>query len=358
MDGVKRMELKERIKKAEVYARYYFSYMVNHPFIYPKEVNFQMTNRCTLQCKMCGIWKLPVKEKEISLDEMKKILREIKEWENTKYVSFVGGESLIRMNDTIELIRYSNSLGFHTNLASNATLMNNGVCKELVESGLERIALSIDGAKRETHDFIRGKRNFDQVIKAAKIFLALKKDYNIKVDFATVVMAYNFRELVDLYWLAKKIGVDQWFLQSVALDNTFKRFDYSSPIWLKGRDLEELKNVINELIALKLRDKKFIYNSIDYLKAIPQYFELKKDFKLGKCMAGYFSLNIDPYGVISICNYGPNINIAEENISEAWRNLRFKQTRALIKGCKIPCMMLCYQRFSIPELVRTFLYGE
>jgi len=352
------MDLKEKIKKSGIYTRYYLSYFLNHPFVYPKEVNFQMTNSCTLKCKMCNIWKLPKKGSEISLGEMKEILNQIKSWDNTRYVSFVGGESLMRIDDTIELIKYASSLGFHTNLVSNATLMNYRVCKELIEAGLERIALSLDGVKKETHDFIRGKGNFNKIVKTAKIFLALKKHYNVKVDFNTVVMSYNFREMPDIYWLAKKIGVDQWFVQSVVLDNTFHKFDYDSSLWIRGKDLEELKKVIAKLIMLKLKDKKFIYNSIDYLKAIPQYFEQKKDFKLGRCMAGFYSLNIDPYGVISICNYGPNIRVQRKNVSEIWKDSRFKQTRTLIKECSMPCMMLCYQRFSIPELVKNFFYGE
>ena len=358
MVGDERMVLREKIEKAGIYLRYYISYLLNYPLIYPKELNFQMTNRCTLKCRMCNIWKLPKKGREISVKEMKRILREVKNCGNIKYVSFVGGESLIRMKETLELIKYANFLGFHTNLVSNATLLNEDVCKELVEAGLKRIALSLDGARRKTHDFIRGKGNFDQVLKAARLFLLLKKEHEIKVDFTTVVMAYNFKELVDIYHLAKKIGVDQWFLQSVVLDNTFHNFDYNSPVWVKGNDLEELKEVVKKLIALKLRDKNFIYNSVEYLKAIPKYFEMKREFKLGNCMAGYFTLNIDPYGKISICSYGPNINIIGKNVSEVWKSKKFKQTRILIKNCKMPCMMLCYQRFSIPELIKTFFQGD
>jgi len=171
-------------------------------------------------------------------------------------------------------------------------------------------------------------------------------------------MSYNFRELIDLYFLAKKIGVDQWFLQAVVLDNTFKNFDYNSPLWIRGKDLEELKNVIKKLVYFKLKDEKFIYNSIEYLKAIPKYFELKGNFKIGKCMAGYFTLNIDPYGNISICNYGPNINIVGKSVTEAWKSKEFKRTRFLIKNCKTPCMMLCYQRFSLSELVKLFFKGD
>jgi len=348
------MALRRKIENAKNYLKYYLSYLINYPLVYPKEINFQMTNRCTLSCKMCNIWKLPKKGKEISVEEMKRILREVKNWENTKYVSFVGGEALIRMNDTIELIKYAHSLGFSTNIVSNATLITPSVAKRLIEAGLDRIAFSLDGAKKETHDFIRGKGNYKQVIEAAKLFVKLKEKYRIKVDINTVVMSYNFRELVDMYYLLKKLGIDQWFLQSVVLDNTFKNFDYNSEVWIKGDELKELKEVIQKLILLKYKDPNFIYNSVEYLKAIPKYFEMKEKFNLGKCMAGYFSLNIDPYGTISICSYGPNINVIGRKMEKIWKSKEYKRTRVLIKKCKMPCMMLCYQRFSILELLRIF----
>lgn len=354
MAGVERMDLKKKLKDADVYLKYYLSYLINYPLIHPKEINFQMTNRCTLRCKMCNISKISKNEKEIDKDEMKRILSEVKNWKNTKYISFVGGEALIKMEDTLELIKHAHSLGFYTNIVSNATLLTKKVCKNLVEAGLNRIALSLDGSKKVTHDFIRGEGNYKQIFKTTKTFLRLKKKYDIKVDLTTVAMSYNFRELVDIYKLAKKIGVDQWFIQAVVLDNTFRNFDYNSEVWIKGSELEELKKVMRELILLKYKDSEFIYNSIEYLKAIPKYFGLKEGFNLGKCMAGYFSLNTDPYGVISICNYGPDINVVGKRIEKAWKSKKFKDTRVLIKKCKMPCMMLCYQRFSIPELLRMF----
>jgi MoaA/NifB/PqqE/SkfB family radical SAM enzyme len=354
MVGSERMDLKKRLDQAKLYLKYYFSYFLSYPLVYPKEVNFQMTNRCNLRCKMCNIWKLRKKEKEISVKEMKRILKEIKENWNTKYVSFVGGEALLRYKDTLELIRYANKLGFITNLVTNCSLLNEKTCKELVKVGMKRIALSLDGATPKTHDFIRGKGNFKQVLNAAKILLKLKKRYPLKIDFTTVVMSYNFRELIDLYWLAKRIGVDQWFLQSVVLDNTFQNFNYDSALWIKGKDLEELKRIIKKLIILKLKDPNFIYNSIYYLKSIPKYFELKEKFNLGHCMAGYYNLNIDPYGYISICNYGPNLNVKRKNVTELWKHKKYKLTRIKIKNCKMPCMMLCYQRFDLLEFMKVF----
>lgn len=352
------MDLREKLKRATTYLKYFLSYLTNYPLIYPKEINFQMTNACTLRCKMCNIWKLSRKKgEEISVKEMKRILDEVKGWDNTKYLSFVGGESLIRMKDTLELIRYAKSLGFFTNIVSNGTLLTDKrTCRRLVEAGLDRIALSLDGATRKTHDFIRGEGNYDQVLRAVKNFLSLKLKFNIKVDLTTVVMSYNFEELIDIYYLAKKLGVDQWFLQSVVLDNTFKKFDYNSKLWIKGEKLDKFKEVVRRLIVLKYKDPTFIYNSVEYLKAMPKYFSLKEKFNLGKCMAGYFSLNIDPYGIISICNYGPDISVVGKKLEKIWKKDKsYKFTRIRIKKCNMPCMMLCYQRFSLLELFKIFV---
>ena len=115
-----------------------------------------------------------------------------------------------------------------------------------------------------------------------------------------------------------------------------------------------VKKVIRKLIVLKMKDPNFIYNSIYYLKSIPKYFELKEKFNLGKCMAGYYSLNIDPYGYISICNYGPNLNVKGQKITKLWKHKKYKLTRIKIKNCKTPCMMLCYQRFDLLEFIKLF----
>ena len=337
------------------YACNWLSYHLNYPFIKPWRVNFDITHRCPLKCIMCNIWKQkPLVKKELSLKELKRIVDEIYEW-GIDHISLAGGETLVRANDVIELIKHaSKKPHMRIDLITNAYYLNKKLCEKLMKSGVSKISLSLDGATAKTHDFIRGKGNFKQVMNAAKILLRLRKNYPLKVDFTTVIMSYNFRELVDLYWLGKKVGVDQWFLQSVVLDNTFQNFDYNSDLWIKGKDLEELKKVIRKLIVLKMKDPNFIYNSIYYLKSIPKYFELKEKFNLGKCMAGYYSLNIDPYGYISICNYGPNLNVKGQKITKLWKHKKYKLTRIKIKNCKTPCMMLCYQRFDLLEFIKLF----
>jgi MoaA/NifB/PqqE/SkfB family radical SAM enzyme len=351
MVGVERMAKLDQIKR---YLSYMLSYNLNIPIRYPHEVNFQMTNRCPLRCKMCDIWKLNASpEKELSVESTKKIIDECKDL-GIDYISFVGGEALVRKEDTLELVEYVNSKGLHSTIVSNAYFLDEETCRRLLDAGLKRLALSLDGAKKETHDFIRGKGNYDKVIEAARTMLNLREKGQIKVDFTTVVMSYNFRELLDIYELGKRIGIDQVFYQAVALDNTFKNFDYNEEIWINGKDLEELKAIIKKLIFLKKKDD-FIFNSVEYLKAIPEYFKKRENFKFGVCLAGFMNLNIDPYGNISVCGLGPNLNVKEGRISNLWKHEKFKKTRALIKKCKRPCLMLCYEKFGIKDMFKHLL---
>lgn len=353
------IKLSHKIDYIKQYMEYLISYTINNPLSFPKELNFQMTNQCPLKCKMCNISKLQPKGGELTIEEMKKILDEVKKW-GTKYVSFVGGEALVRKNDTIELIDYANRNGFDTTLISSGYFLDEKTCKTLIDIGLNRLTISLDGATKETHDFIRGSGSFEQAIESMKRLVRLRKNNNngIRLDFSTAVMSYNFRELPDIYKLAKEIGVDQLFYQAVVMDNTYNSgpSDYEKcEFWVKGEDLKELEKLIEKLIAIKKTDGDFIFNSVTYLKLIPEYFRLKNKFNPGRCLAGYMSMNIDPYGLISICGLGPNLNVRDANISKLWKSGEFKKTRKMIKKCKVPCLMLCYGKFEANELFKQLI---
>lgn len=360
------VKLRHKIDYVKQYLEYLISYTINYPISRPKEINFQVTNRCPLRCKMCNIPKLKPKSNELTVEEMKAILDEVKNW-GTKYVSFVGGEALVRKDDTIELIRYANMKGFHTTLISSGYFLTDEVCESLMNDGLNRLTISLDGATKETHDFIRGSGAFKTAMKSMRRMVKMRKRNNtgarnskIRLDFSTVVMSYNFRELVDVYKLVKKIGVDQIFYQAVVLDNTYKSgpSDYEKcDFWVKGKDLNELEDIIKKLISIKRIDKDFIFNSVTYLKLIPEYFRLKEKFNPGRCLAGYMGMNIDPYGFISVCGLGPDINVRDGGLSKLWRHEKFKETRIRIKSCKVPCLMLCYGKFEAKELLKHLIKG-
>ena len=219
---------------------------------------------------------------------------------------------------------------------------------------MKRLALSLDGAKEKTHDLIRGKGNYKQVIRAMKTMLRLRKDKEIKLDFTTVILKLNFKELIDIYHLAKNMRVDQIFYQALVPDNTFQNSDSNEELWINGKELKELEKVIEKLVELKKRDD-FISNSMEYLLNIPKYFALREKFRPGICLAGYMNMNIDPYGRINVCGVYKPIEVRGKNLKLIWKSKSYKLLRKAIKKCRRPCLMLCYPKLGIRDVIK-FLF--
>lgn len=343
--------MKNKINLIKQYLLHVLSYELNYPFSQPTEINFQMTNRCPLRCKMCNIPDNKKDEPELEVGTLKRVVDEVVEWNNNeKYVSFVGGEALVRKEDTLEMIKYCNQKNLHTTLITSGILCDERTCERLLDLGLDRVVFSIDGATVETHNLIRGKEVYEKAIRFLKTMLELR-DGKPKVDMNTVIMAQNFRELPNIHEKARKMGVDEVFYQAVVLDNTYQNPpDYDSEIWIGEENIPDLRSVMNKLIELKQKHD-MINNSRRYFELVPEYFEKKQKFKPGKCLAGYMGLNIDPYGYISVCGYGPNINIKDGHIKDLWKSEEFRKTRKRVKNCQRPCMMLCYRKARIKDLL-------
>jgi len=341
--------------------RDYFLSIVSHktniPFIKPTRVNFDITNRCPLRCVMCNICRRDHRvDEELSLGELKNIICQIHEW-GIKYVSFAGGESLVRKDDVIELVRYASSKGLFTALITNGVTHDKKVFRDLFKYGLNKLTISIDGSNKKAHDSIRGHGCFEKTIRTAKYLVKLRgKKKEPELEFATCVMSYNFRELVEIYDLMKSIGFDFINYQAVVPDNNYKKFQpstYNVDYWLNMKQSKELEKIVDRLIKIKEAEGR-IRNTKQYLRLMPDYFRLKEKFNPGRCMAGYRIINIDPYGNINICGLGPNLNVKDTPLKRLWKHKNYKKTRVRIKNCKIPCLMLCYEKLDFFTLYNSW----
>ena len=343
------------------YIANFLSYELNVPFTKPWRINFDITYKCPLKCKMCNIWKLRKNEKELSFQELRKIVDEAREW-GINHISLAGGEVLSEKEKSIKLIEYALSKGMRVDLITNGYYLDKKTSEMLLKMKINKISLSVDGAKKETHDFIRGKGTFERVMRTAKLLKKLKSkmNTNTELEFTTVIMGYNFRELVEIFYLMRRLGFDYITYQVVTPDNSFtsplsyyENF-YKSDFWIKKEEIPELEKIVKRLIALKKLTGQ-IRNTRGYLKRIPEYFKKKRKFYQGKCIVGFSYLNIDPYGNINLCGLGPNLNVKKMSLKKIYYSNEFKKTRTLIKHCKRPCLMLCYDKLNFFELLEAWL---
>ncbi len=334
---------------------FYFSEVFNFPFAKPYWFYLSLSHKCTYRCKMCEVVKI-LNNFELTTIEAKRIIDEIAALEKDSTLVITGGEALIR-HDIFDIIDYAVNKGVKTELVSNGCLINADTAKKIISSGLRNIAISLDGAREETHDSIREKGAFNKAVNALMMLTEEKRKNKTgpQVSVWTTIMRENVRELSDVIPLVSRIGVECLVYHPVIvaqddMQNTYQ----NAPFWLKGEDLEILEEQIsrineyrekNGLIAL-LHDP---YLWLDYFKG-----SLSK--KQWKCNPFVF-INIGPDGFVRSC--GPAFgNIKELSLEEILNTNEACSARKNMQLCNKPCLQTCWANSdsdSLLNIVKLFI---
>ncbi len=124
-------------------------------------------------------------------------------------LTFSGGEPLLR-KDLYDAVKRASDNGVLCTIASNGTLMTFQVAKKLAKAGIRRVEIGLDGARAETHDFLRNKPgSFEAAIKGIKNCAAVGFD-----ELATTMTLHskNIHELEETMDLAEKLGATRFYL--------------------------------------------------------------------------------------------------------------------------------------------------
>lgn len=120
------------------------------------------------------------------------------------------GEPLLSP-DTPDFVRRARSLGLPTFTSSSLSVPRKRV-EALVESGLNFLIVSIDGATRETYELYRRNGNFDLVISNLRYLVETKRrlgSYTPVLHWQFLVFEHNRHEVERVIELAREIGVNQ-----------------------------------------------------------------------------------------------------------------------------------------------------
>ena len=133
----------------------------------PYIVIWEVTQACDLACVHCRASAQSRRNPlELSTEEGKRLIDEIAQMQVPVFV-LTGGDP-IKRPDLFELIEHARSVGVRVSLTPSATpLLTRDVIQRLKQSGLARLAVSLDGSYREVHDAFRGMSgSFDRTMEA------------------------------------------------------------------------------------------------------------------------------------------------------------------------------------------------
>ena len=141
----------------------------------PITAELDMTNACNQDCPHCfGYY--PERDKaQMSLEEAKGIIRELKEG-GLRGLTFTGGGDPLVNSATPEAVRYAVSIGLDVGFITSAQMLKEPVADVLLQNCVW-LRVSIDAATpemfRKTHGM--GPRQFDQVLDHVRLLVGRKK---------------------------------------------------------------------------------------------------------------------------------------------------------------------------------------
>ncbi len=153
------------------------------------------------------------------------------------------GEPLLN-KDIYHMIAHANNKGLATRLSSNLYALDRQDLERIVDSGLNHITVSLDGAGEETYVRYRVGGHFQQVFDNLKDLIEIKKRRHSRfpvVEWQFLVMRHNEHEIPDVRRLADEIGVDVLTLGPIGFGEAPYDGSYDHGLgekWLPRHNLE------------------------------------------------------------------------------------------------------------------------
>jgi radical SAM protein with 4Fe4S-binding SPASM domain len=114
--------------------------------------------------------------------------------------------------DFLKMVKYASDKKIYTATSTNAHYLNDEAARKTVESGLDRLIISIDGTTQDVYQQYRVGGNLEKVLEGAKNIVKWKKELKSKtpfVFFQFLVVKPNEHQIEDIKRLAKEVGVDE-----------------------------------------------------------------------------------------------------------------------------------------------------
>jgi len=179
---------------------------------YPISISFEPTTSCNLRCPECPSGMRAFTRPTGMLEQafFNKTIDEIHR-ELLYLIFYFQGEPFLNP-DFLEMVKYAHSKKIYTATSTNAHYLTDARAKATVESGLDRLIISIDGTSQEVYEQYRIGGKLEKVIEGARNIIKWKKALNSKtpfVFFQFLVVKPNEHQIEEIKKLGAEIGVDQ-----------------------------------------------------------------------------------------------------------------------------------------------------
>ena len=197
-----------------VTASYYATRWLQRPVVWgkPFTVSFEPTTACNLRCPECpsGLRQFTRPTGNLKADFFRRTLDDIAD--RLLYLIFYfQGEPYINPS-FLDMVREAANRGVYTITSTNGHFLNDANARRTIESGLDRLIISVDGTTQDTYAAYRKEGKLDVVLQGARNLVKWKKEMNSPTPhliFQFLVVKPNEHQMGDVVKLAREIGIDE-----------------------------------------------------------------------------------------------------------------------------------------------------
>jgi radical SAM protein with 4Fe4S-binding SPASM domain len=186
----------------------------------PISVSIEPTTSCNLRCPECPSGLRSFTRPTGMLDEhlYRNVIDQLAP--TLSYLTFYfQGEPYLHPQ-FLDMISYAKERRIYTATSTNGHFLRDEVARETVESGLNRLIISIDGTTQETYQSYRVGGTLEKVMEGTSNVIKWRKKLKAKdlhVVFQFLVVKPNEHQIPEVKRIAKKLGVDQVVLKTAQI---------------------------------------------------------------------------------------------------------------------------------------------
>jgi MoaA/NifB/PqqE/SkfB family radical SAM enzyme len=235
-------------------------FRVHRPVTHLAKVYVEPTNKCNLTCSMCmhRTWDEP--QGEMSWEVFTRILDSIKGLPEIPTIFFGGLGEPLSHPDIIRMISEVKTLQMKTpqakvELITNGTLLDKDCAQQLIDSGIDRIWISIDGATPESYADIRLGAAFEEVVHNVKTLKRLRPGWYLpkpEIGIVFVAMKRNIADLPAVIRLGRRLGAKHFLVTNVLpysvetqaemlYQRSLQNITYLPSIWLPKLNMPKMQ---------------------------------------------------------------------------------------------------------------------
>jgi len=188
----------------------------------PESLSIEPTNLCNLKCPECPSGNNRMTRPRLFLPEpdFKKAVEESAPWLSFLQLYFQGEPFL--HPKFIDFIGFASSKNIYTSTSTNGHFLTHENCQKIVQSGLNRLVISIDGTTQESFEKYRVGGSLDLVVEGITRLIEAKKALKKRTPYIIiqfVVFSTNEHQINEIRKLARSLQVDSLKLKSAQIED-------------------------------------------------------------------------------------------------------------------------------------------